>query len=346
MLTLCQPDDFHVHFRDGAVLSQTVPEIARVFGRAVAMPNLVPPVRTTADALAYRARLVAAASAAGQPDFQPLVSLYLTDTTTPDEIMAAKQAGLVAAKLYPAGATTHSDAGVRDPLRLDDVLAAMSDTSLVLQIHGEVTDLDVDPFDREEAFITRVLVPVRNRFPRLRIVFEHITSRAAADWVASSDPTTTAATITPQHLSYDRSAMFAGGLRPHLYCLPVPKTRADTKALLALATSGAPHVFLGSDSAPHAQSRKENACCAAGVYSGPAVLEHYTAIFEAAGALDRLEHFAAHAGADFYRLPRNSRRVALEKRPWTLPTTVPFGETVAVPWRAGDTLAWQVVGVS
>jgi dihydroorotase len=341
-MELRRPDDLHVHFRDGDALSTTVPEIAAVFSRAVAMPNLVPPIRTVSEALAYRARLVTAATDAGHPAFEPFVSLYLTETTRPEEIAAAKAAGLIAAKLYPAGATTHSDAGVRDPAAIDDVLAAMEEHGLVLQIHGEVTDPDVDVFDREAAFVARVLTPLLGRFPRLRVVLEHVTSRAGVALVEADRSGRLAASVTPQHLAYDRSALFAGGLRPHLYCLPVPKTRQDRDALAAVVVAGDPRFFLGSDSAPHPRHRKEAACCAAGVYSGPAVLSHYAEIFEDLGCLERLDAFASAHGADFYGLPRNPGRLALVRAPSLVPASRPLGGAEAVPWRAGESLRWTV----
>ncbi len=341
-LELRRPDDLHVHFRDGDALATTVPEIARVFARAVAMPNLVPPIRTADEAAAYRERLVAAATAAGVGAFEPFVSLYLTEATRPEDILAAKASGLIAAKLYPAGATTHSDAGVRDISAIDEVLAAMAECGLVLQIHGEVTDPDVDVFEREAAFVDRVLRPLLRRFPRLRVILEHVTSRAGVALVEEERGGRLAATVTPQHLSYDRNAIFAGGLRPHLYCLPVPKMRADREALLAAIARGDPRFFLGSDSAPHPRHRKEAACCAAGVYSGPAVLSHYAEVFEDAGCLPRLEAFASIFGADFYGLPPNETRIALVRTPSVVPASRPLGPDEAVPWRAGETLRWAV----
>ncbi len=339
LLTLTRPDDWHVHFRDGALLAATVPPVAAVFGRAVAMPNLVPPLTTTTAALAYAERLRAAAA---NPAFTPLVSLYLTDHTTPDEIARARVAGLVAAKLYPAGATTHSAAGVTDLGRLDPVLAAMVEHDLVLQLHGEVTDPAIDVFEREARFVTDLLAPLCHRHPDLRIVLEHVTTRAGVAFVQAAGPHV-AATITAHHLEVERSDLFKGGLRPHLYCLPVPKTRTDRDALLDVAISGHPRFFLGSDSAPHARAAKESGCCPAGVYTGHHTVLHYAEIFDRHGALDRLEPFASHHGADFYRLPRNADTLTLERAPTPIPLTLPFGPAAElVPHRAGETLAWRL----
>lgn len=342
-LVLARPDDWHVHFRDGETLASTVPPIARVFGRVVAMPNLAPPVVTVEAALAYAARLRAAAGA--HRHFEPLVSLYLTEATPPEAIAAAKAEGLIAVKWYPAGATTHAEAGVADIGRVDDVLAAMAETGLVLQVHGEVTDPDVDVFDREATFVERTLAPLVARHPTLPVVLEHVTSRAGVDFVRAARDGV-AATITAHHLLIDRNDLFLGpegpGLRPHCYCLPVAKTRADRLALVAAATSGEPRFFLGSDSAPHPRARKESARAPAGIYTGHAVLELYAEVFEAAGALDRLEAFAAHHGADFYRLPRARERVVLRREPWVVPAELPLGSGTVVPLRAGGSIAWRV----
>ncbi len=337
-----QPDDLHVHFREGAALETTVPEMAAVFARAVAMPNLARPVVTGPDAVAYDASLRAVAVAHGHPDFTPIVPLYLTPGTTPAHIAEAARLGVRAVKLYPAGATTASDHGVKGLEPLDPVFDAMASHDLLLLIHGEVTDPDVDLFDREAVFVARELTRLRARHPTLRVVLEHVTTEAGVAAVQAARDGRLAATITPHHLLHDRNALFAGGLRPHLYCLPIPKTRVDRKALLAAATSGDPRFFLGSDSAPHPRKRKESACCPAGVYTGAATLALYAEAFERADALARLPDFASEFGADFYGLPRNTRELELVREPWTLPAAVPFGDDVAVPYRAGETLAWQV----
>ena len=327
-----------MHFRDGDALAVTVPPIAAVFGRAVAMPNLRPPLTTTEQALAYRDRLMAH----GGARWTPLPSLYLTDRSAPDEAFVAKAAGLVAAKLYPAGATTHSDAGVSVIAHIDPMLAAMAQAGLVLQVHGEVTDPDCDLFEREARFVETVLGPLCTRHPDLKIVVEHVTTAAAVAFVRAAGPNV-AATITAHHLEVDRNDLFRGGLRPHLYCLPVPKTRADRDAVLAAALSGEPHFFLGSDSAPHARAHKESACCPAGVYTGEHVLAHYAEVFDRHGAIDRLEAFASHFGADFYGLPRNADHVVIERAPCPIARALPFGDGELVPYRAGETLTWRVV---
>jgi len=341
-LELLRPDDWHVHFRDGALLASTVPPIARVFGRAVAMPNLVPPVATVEAALAYAARI---REAAGATAFVPLVSLYLTEATPPEAMRAAKDAGLVAVKWYPAGATTHAEAGVADIARVDDVLAAMAEAGLVLQVHGEVTDRDVDVFDREAVFVERTLAPLVARHPQLRVVLEHVTSRAGIDFVREARDGV-GATITAHHLLIDRNDLFHGpegpGLYPHCYCLPVAKTRADRLALVDAATSGDPRFFLGSDSAPHARDKKESARAPAGVYTGHAALELYAEVFDLAGRLDRLEGFAALHGADFYDQARATERVALVRRPWAVPAKLPLGASAVVPFRAGGSIGWSI----
>lgn len=340
-LALARPDDWHVHFRDGAALDVTVPPIARVFGRAVAMPNLKPPVTTVAAAKAYGDAIRAAAARAGAPGFTPLVSLYLTDETAPDELVRARAAGLVAAKWYPAGATTNSEAGVSSAARMDDQLAAMAESGLALQIHGEVTDPDVDVFDREATFVARVLAPLVARHPRLRVVLEHVTSAAGVAFVRAARGDV-AATITAHHLLIDRNDLFKGGLRPHCYCLPVAKTRADRDALLDAATSGDPRFFLGSDSAPHPRRLKESAAAPAGVYTGHHVLEHYAEAFDGAGRLPRLEAFASHFGADFYGLPRAAERVVLRREPTEVAAAIGWGADELVPFRAGERLRWRV----
>ena len=338
-LTIGRPDDWHLHLRDGAALGAVVAHTAAVFGRAVVMPNLKPPVRTTAEALAYRER-IRAATPAGLT-FEPLMTLYLTGTTPPAEIdRAVASKAVIGVKYYPAGATTNSDAGVRD---LDDALAVlerMAELDLPLLVHGEVTDPAVDTFDREACFIDRVLAPLVKRLPGLRIVFEHATTREAVAFVR--DHRQLAATLTPQHLLLNRTAMFAGGLRPHLYCLPVLKRESHREALMEAAVSGSPQFFLGTDSAPHGRSAKEAACGCAGVYSAHAALPLYAEAFESMGRLDRLEGFASQHGADFYRLPRNGGTVTLVRLEWTVPESYEFGADRLVPFRAGETLTWRV----
>ncbi len=340
ILTLTRPDDWHLHLRDGAALKAVLPASAAQFRRAVVMPNLRPPVTTVAQALAYRERILAARPAGS--DFEPLMTLYLTDTLSPEEIVRAHEAGIVGVKLYPAGATTNSDAGVTDLRRTYPTLEAMQRCGMPLLMHGEVTDPDVDLFDREAVFIDRVLRPLRQAMPELKIVFEHLTTREGVDYVVDCDARV-AATLTPQHLLYNRNAIFAGGLRPHFYCLPVLKSEIHRRALLDAAVSGSPKFFLGTDSAPHAAHLKEHASGHAGCYTAPTALELYAEAFEAAGALDKLEAFASFHGADFYGLPRNSGHITLERSPWQVPETLPFGDTELKPLRAGDTLAWRLV---
>jgi dihydroorotase len=342
-LTLLQPDDWHLHLRDGVHLASVVPFTARQFARAVIMPNLKPPVTTVAQARAYRERILAAipANESTNASFEPLMTLYLTDSTPAAEVRAARASGIVVgAKLYPAGATTHSDAGVTAIDKIFPALAAMEECGLVLQVHGEVTEAEIDVFDREAVFIESVLEPLTRRFPRLRVVFEHVTTQRAVEFVQHSR-TGVAATITPQHLLLNRNAMFQGGIRPHHYCLPVLKRERDRQALLAAATSDDARFFLGTDSAPHAQHTKEQACGCAGIFSAHAALELYAEAFDAAGKLECLQAFASERGADFYGLPRNQRRIVLERRPWTVPEHYPFGADLLVPWRAGETLHWQ-----
>jgi len=342
-LTLTRPDDWHLHLRDGAALQAVLPASAAQFARAIVMPNLRPPVTRTEQALAYRERILAARPLHGPGrDFQPLMTLYLTDHTPPEEMARAQAAGIVACKLYPAGATTHSDAGVTDIRRIHPVLEAMQRAGLLLLVHGEVTDPEVDIFDREAVFIERVMAPLRRDFPALKVVFEHITTREAAQYVAAADAHT-AATITAHHLLFNRNALFVGGLRPHWYCLPVLKREPHRQALVAAATGGSPKFFLGTDSAPHAAALKEASVCGAGCYTAPAALELYAQAFEAAGALHLLEGFASHHGADFYGLPRNTGTVSLRRQPRTLPATLPFGETEIKPLCGGETLAWSLV---
>jgi dihydroorotase len=338
-----RPDDWHLHLRDGAVMAAVLPFTAARFARAIVMPNLKPPVTTTAAALAYRERIIGALPAGAA--FTPLMTLYLTDRTDAAEIDKARASGHVyGCKLYPAGATTNSDSGVTDVKRLDDVLARMSELELPLLVHGEVTAHHVDVFDRETRFIDEVLTPMLARFPKLRVVFEHITTARAAEFVRSAREGV-AATITPQHLLHNRNAIFEGGIRPHYYCLPILKTEPDRKALLAAATSGDPRFFLGTDSAPHARHAKENACGCAGMFSAHAGIELYAEAFEAAGKLDMLEGFASEFGADFYGLPRNQARIQLARREWRPPASYPFdgdGGAQLVPMRAGETVRWQL----
>ena len=338
-LTITRPDDWHLHLRDGAALAAVLPHTARQFARAIVMPNLRPPVTTAAQAQAYRQRILAALPAGA--DFEPLMTLYLTDATPPDEIRRAREAGVVAVKLYPAGATTHSDAGVTDLRKTYATLAAMQREGLPLLVHGEVTDPAVDLFDREAVFIERVMQPLRQDFPELKVVFEHITTQEAAQYVAGSSAYT-AATITAHHLLYNRNALFLGGLRPHYYCLPVLKRELHRQALVRAATGGSPKFFLGTDSAPHATAMKEQSVCGAGCFTAPAALELYAEAFEAAGALPRLEAFASHFGPDFYGLPRNRGTVTLKREPWALPETLPFGDTTLKPLRGGETLNWKL----
>jgi dihydroorotase len=341
-ITLSRPDDCHLHVRDGKVLDTVVPHTARQFARAIIMPNLRPPVTTTAQAKAYRER-VRAAVPAGM-SFEPLMSLYLTDTTPASEIESASASDAVlACKLYPAGATTHSDSGVTRIDRIYPALEAMEKRGLPLLVHGEVTDREVDIFDREAVFIDRVLIPLSNRFPGLRVVMEHITTREAVAFVSEA-PATVAATITAHHLLYNRNALFQGGIRPHYYCLPILKRETHRQALLQAATSGNPKFFLGTDSAPHARHRKEASCGCAGCYTAHAALELYAEAFQEAGAVERLEGFASCYGADFYGLPRNSGTLTLRRETTPVPEAFGFGEATLVPLRSGETLAWRLVG--
>ena len=338
-LTITRPDDWHLHVRDGAALASVVPHTAAQFGRAIIMPNLKPPVTTTALALAYRQRIRQAVPAGTA--FEPLMTLYLTDNTPAGEIARAADAGIVALKLYPAGATTNSDAGVTDIRKTYAALEAMQRAGLKLLVHGEVTDAEIDLFDREAVFIDRVMIPLRKDFPELKVVFEHITTKEAAQYVTEAGAFT-GATITAHHLLYNRNAIFLGGIRPHYYCLPVLKREVHRQALVQAATSGNPRFFLGTDSAPHPAHLKEHASGCAGCYTAHAALELYAAAFEAAGALDKLEGFAAFFGADFYGLPRNSGRIQLRKEEWTPPESYPFGEAVVKPLAGGEPLAWRV----
>ena len=336
-LTLTRPDDWHLHLRDGAMLAAVLPDTARRFGRAIVMPNLKPPVRTVADANAYRERILAALPAGMA--FEPLMTLYLTDNTDPAEIARAKASGGVqAVKYYPAGATTNSDSGVTDIRKVDAVLAAMQEAGLPLLLHGEVTDTEVDVFDREAVFIDRILAPLLQRLPRLKIVLEHITTRQAAEFVTAA-PANVAATVTAHHLLYNRNAMFQGGIRPHYYCLPVLKRETHRAALIEAATGGNPKFFLGTDSAPHPRGAKECACGCAGIYTAHAALELYAEAFDGVGALGRLEAFASFHGPDFYGLPRNTETVTLVREATPLAADHPAG---VVPLRAGENLAWRL----
>ena len=341
-LTIRRPDDWHLHLRDGEALQAVLPYTAARFARAIVMPNLKPPVTTTAQALAYRERIVAALPAGAR--FEPLMTLYLTDRTDPAEVDRAKASGRIFGfKLYPAGATTHSDDGVTDIKQVDAVLARMAELGVILQVHGEVTNPAVDVFDREARFIDSVLTGLVERFPKLKVVFEHITTRAAADFVRCARDGV-AATITPQHLLMNRNALFTGGIRPHHYCLPVLKTELDRRALLEVIASGNPRFFLGTDSAPHARHTKEAACGCAGIFSAAAAIELYAEAFDAIGALGRLEGFASLFGADFYDLPRNEERITLLRESWEVPACYPFGREEIVPMRAGERIAWRLAG--
>lgn len=340
-LTLTRPDDWHLHLRDGDMLAAVLPDTARRFARAMVMPNLDPPVRTTDEARAYRERILATLPAG--MNFEPLMTLYLTDHTSPEEIVRASRSGFVygVGEAFLAGATTNAQWGISDFARCDKVFAAMQDVDLPLLLHGEVTDPAVDVFDREAVFIRRHLVPIVARFPRLRVVLEHITTQQAVEFVAAAGPNV-AATITAHHLLLNRNAMFAGGIRPHAYCLPVLKRETHRQALLAAATSGNPKFFLGSDSAPHARRNKESACGCAGIYTAHAGIELYAEAFEEAGALDRLEAFASFHGPNFYRLPRNRDSVTLLKQAWPVPPEIDRRGDALVPLRAGAAVAWTL----
>ena len=341
-LTITRPDDWHLHLRDGEALAAVLPHTARQFGRAIVMPNLKPPVTTVDQAAAYRDRIVAALPAGAS--FEPLMTLYLTDNTPPSEIAKAAASGFVkAVKLYPAGATTNSDAGLTDIAKAYETLAEMERVGLPLLVHGEVTDPQIDLFDREKVFIDSVLLPLTQRFPNLRVVMEHITTKDAAEFVAAT-PANVAATITAHHLLYNRNAIFQGGVRPHWYCLPVLKRETHRQALVAAATSGNPKFFLGTDSAPHAKLTKEAACGCAGCYTAYAAIELYAEAFELAGALDKLEGFASHFGPDWYGLPRNTDKITLAKENWAVPAEYPYlSSDSIVPLRAGETLAWKML---
>lgn len=340
-LTITRPDDWHLHLRDGAALKAVLPDTAKQFARAIVMPNLRPPVTTTALATAYRERIMQALPAGMR--FEPLMTLYLTDNTSADEIVKAKESGLVhGVKLYPAGATTNSDSGVSNLGHCVKALEAMEKVGMPLLVHGEVTDANIDVFDREKVFIEQIMKPLLARFQGLKVVFEHITTKDAAEFVMASGPNI-GATITAHHLLMNRNAMFTGGIRPHHYCLPVLKRETHRQALIKAATSGSPKFFLGTDSAPHAKSAKEATCGCAGMYTAHAAIELYAEAFEAANALDKLEGFASFYGPDFYGLPRNAEKINLVKETWKVPESIPFDGDVLVPLRAGQDVSWRIV---
>lgn len=338
-LTITRPDDWHLHVRDGDILKDVVPATAACFGRAIIMPNLVPPVVTATDATAYRERILAAAKGT---NFEPLMTLYLTEATTPEIIREAKAAGVIAAKLYPAGATTNSASGVKDIRNIYPVLEAMAECGMLLLVHGEVTDADIDIFDREKVFLERVLAPTLEAFPGLKVVLEHITTADSAEFVRGYQGDNLGATLTPQHLMYNRNHMLVGGIRPHLYCLPILKRNLHQQALRDAVASGDKRFFLGTDSAPHAKDKKEAACGCAGCYSAFGAIGLYAEIFEELGLLDKFEAFASHNGADFYGLPRNQDTITLVRKPWTMPEQLPLAGGSIVPLKAGETVNWQM----
>ena len=339
-ITLTRPDDWHLHVRDGAALQHVIGHTAKRFARAIIMPNLKPPVTSTEQAIAYRQRILAALPA--DTEFEPLMTLYLTDKTSPQEIIKARQSGLVhAVKYYPAGATTNSESGVTHIKHTYAALEAMAEQNMPLLVHGEVTATDIDMFDREKVFIDQVLAPLQLRIPSLRIVFEHITTRDAVEFVKQA-PANIAATITPQHLLYNRNALFTGGIRPHYFCLPVLKRETHRQALLEVVSSGNKKFFLGTDSAPHSQNAKESSCGCAGIYSAHAALELYAEAFASIDALDKLEGFASFYGADFYQLPRNTQTIQLVKQDWQVPESYSFGDDKLIPLCAGETLHWHI----
>ncbi|MEQ3761501.1 MAG: dihydroorotase [Alcanivorax sp.] len=339
-LTITRPDDWHLHVRDGAVLQHTVPSTARVMKRAIIMPNLQPPVMNAEQALEYRGRILAKVPQG--INFDPLMVLYLTDHTTPEMIREAAVAGhIVAVKLYPAGATTNSSSGVTDLGKLDELADVLTECDIKLLVHGEVTDNHIDIFDREKEFLDNILVPLMSRHPELKVVVEHITTKDAADFVLSQGANV-AATITPQHLAYNRNHMLVGGIKPHFYCLPILKRNTHQQALQDAVVSGSSKFFLGTDSAPHAKGAKENACGCAGCFSAYAAIELYAEIFDDLGVLDKLEGFASHYGPDFYGLPRNSDEITLIRKDWRAPNEMPFGDDIIVPLRAGETLRWKL----
>lgn len=338
-LTLTRPDDWHLHVRDGDILNDVVPATAACFARAIIMPNLVPPVTTAADATAYRERILAAANGT---EFEPLMTLYLTESMTAQTIRDARAAGVVAAKLYPAGATTNSDSGVKNIRNIYPVLEAMADCGMLLLVHGEVTDADIDIFDREKVFLERVLAPTLEAFPNLKVVLEHITTADSAEFVRQHTGDNLGATLTPQHLMYNRNHMLVGGIRPHLYCLPILKRNRHQQALRDAVASGDKRFFLGTDSAPHSKDRKEAACGCAGCYSAYGAIGLYADIFEELGILDKLEAFASFNGPDFYGLPRNTDTITLIRAPWTMPAELPLADGTIVPLKAGETVHWKL----
>lgn len=338
-LTLTRPDDWHLHVRDGDILNDVVPATAACFARAIIMPNLVPPVTTAADATAYRERILAAANGT---EFEPLMTLYLTESMTAQTIRDARAAGVVAAKLYPAGATTNSDSGVKDIRNIYPVLEAMANCGMLLLVHGEVTDADIDIFDREKVFLELVLAPTLEAFPNLKVVLEHITTADSAEFVRQHAGDNLGATLTPQHLMYNRNHMLVGGIRPHLYCLPILKRNRHQQALRDAVASGDKRFFLGTDSAPHSKDRKEAACGCAGCYSAYGAIGLYADIFEELGILDKLEAFASFNGPDFYGLPRNTDTITLIRAPWTMPAQLPLADGTIVPLKAGETVHWQL----
>jgi dihydroorotase len=339
-ITLARPDDWHLHLRDGEALKAVALFTAQRFGRAIVMPNLKPPITTTAQAKAYRQRVLDALPQGSR--FEPLMTLYLTQATDPAEINRAKESGFVhGVKLYPAGATTHSDAGVSDLKQAYGVLERMEELDVPFLVHGETPGPEIDVFDREAHFIDHTLTPALKRFPRLRVVFEHVTSARGVEFVKSA-PGRIGATLTPQHLLHNRNAIFTGGIRPHYYCLPILKRESDRRALIEAAVSGSPRFFLGTDSAPHERATKEHSCGCAGMFTAHAGIELYAEVFEAAGALDKLEGFASHFGADFYGLPRHEDTITLTREPWSPPESYPFGQGTLVPYRAGERIAWRL----
>ena len=339
-LRIQRPDDWHVHLRDGPALNAVAKFTAQRFGRAIIMPNLKPPITSTAMAAAYRSRILAALP--NNVNFEPLLTLYLTEGLPAQEIDRAKDSGFIhGVKLYPAGATTHSDAGVRDVKHVYPLLERMQEVGMPLLVHGETPQADIDVFDKETHFIDTVLQPTTERVPELRVVFEHITTQRAVQFVAGTRAGV-GATITPQHLLHNRNAIFAGGIRPHYYCLPILKRERDREALVAAATSGNPRFFLGTDSAPHERSTKETSCGCAGMFTAHAAIELYAEVFETAGRLDKLEGFASHFGADFYRLPRHKDTITLIKDPWVAPAAYEFGQGTLVPYRAGESISWRL----
>ena len=341
-ITITRPDDWHLHLRDGEQMRAVLPHSARQFARAIIMPNLNPPVVTTDMAQAYRARILAALPVTLQTDFDPLMTLYLTDNTTPEEIICAKESQIVhAVKFYPAGATTNSDSGVTDIVNCYGALETMQEIDVPLLVHGEVTHPDVDVFDKEKVFIDQVLSPLTQRFPKLRIVLEHVTTKDAVTFVKQASDKV-AATITAHHLLFNRNAIFQGGIRPHYFCLPVLKREVHRQALLGAATGGNTKFFLGTDSAPHSRSNKETACGCAGIYTAHAAIEFYAQVFEEMGTLDKLEAFASFHGADFYQLPRNRERIALEKYDWVIPEQLDYAGEALVPLKAGEKISWKV----